>query len=215
VQNGTPKAADGRPEDADSGAQHEHDVFLDNFCKNTLPALLCSTNGRKRNILPVKRVKTIMKQDAKMLQPNIHVAAEGAASMSFSMQAFIRCLIAVAWRFTVARKRQTVLLQDLKSAVFAVQRFRFLVDLVHAYDNERDPSGPALPVIAPAPPMDLPMSLPFAPHAGDTSGTYGGFDSTYGGAARCASSPNAYAKAQYVAAVAEALPKSEEATRDQ
>jgi hypothetical protein len=62
----------------------------------------------------------------------------------------------------VEHKRQTVQVRDLKSALFAVQRFRFLVDLVHAFDSERDPSGPALPVIASAPPMPMPMPLSFA-----------------------------------------------------
>jgi histone H3/H4 len=132
--------------------QHDHDVFLDDFCEKMLPALLLSSSmTRQRNILPVKRVKTTMKQE--VLQPNIHVSVEGAEVMAFSMQAFIRCVVAVAWRFTVARKRQTVQVQDLKAAVFAVQRFRFLLDFVHAYDNDCDPNGPAPQVIAPAPPF--------------------------------------------------------------
>jgi len=135
---------------------HEHDMFLDEFCKNQLPALLLSsTNGRQRNILPVKRVKAIMKQAG--MQPNRRVSSAADDVMAFGMQAFIRSLMAVAWKFAVARKRRTVQVQDLESAVFAVRRFSFLVDLLHTYDNEHDPNGPALPAIAPALPIGLPM----------------------------------------------------------
>jgi len=128
----------------------EDDLFLDDFCRSQLPALLLHNTRRhgqaRKNVLPIKRVKLLMKQD--LQDPNLSVTAPAAELMAFAVQAFVSSIIAVACKSTVNRKRRTVALHDLLAAVRASDRFSFLVDIatIHLHQDAR-----ALPLIAPHP----------------------------------------------------------------
>jgi len=141
--------------------QTDAELFLDEFCRLQLAALVLQharrNGGARKNVLPTKRVKLIMKQDLR--DPNLCVSASAAELMTFAAQAFVASIIAVSYQFTVERKRRTVTLLDLTAAVKASSRFSFLIDVVSLHQNQY---ARGLPRIAPysVPTTFVPQPMP-------------------------------------------------------
>lgn len=100
--------------------------------------------------LPLARIKRIMKQDSCDPHPRM-VCADTIPFMAFAAQLFIAHVTSLAWKLSTQRaKRNTLQLKDLKEAVASSMKFDFLIDVVDAFENDRN-ADMIVEKLAPAP----------------------------------------------------------------
>jgi len=114
-----------------------------------------ATSDFKTHLLPLARIKKIMKSDEDVRM----ISSEAPVLFAKACEMFILELTTRAWVHAQESKRRTLLRSDIAAAITKTDIFDFLVDIVPREDFKQNPSGD------PAGPSDAP---PLPPSSGAT-----------------------------------------------
>lgn len=97
----------------------------------------CVPNTINIDVLPLARIKRIMKQDSCDPHPRM-VSADTIPLAAYAAQLFIGSITSLAWQLSTSPgKRNTLQVKDLKNVVHSARRFDFLIDVLDMYEEQQ------------------------------------------------------------------------------
>ncbi|XP_014517423.2 nuclear transcription factor Y subunit C-2-like, partial [Vigna radiata var. radiata] len=137
--------------------QDQLEEKVKSFWAQQLKEIEESTDLRNQHMLPLSRVKKIMKSDEDVKL----VSAEAPVVFAKACELFIMELTMKAWANTEANNRRTIKKSDIASAIARTDVFDFLEDIAPIPRNHKNTMmHPLLPGNAPTPTQNVPYMPP-------------------------------------------------------